>query len=53
MTGKWIIEHRFHIRSDQAILPVGIVMAIAFLIFQFHSFNRYFSNIHPHNVRIW
>jgi hypothetical protein len=47
MTCKWIIEHRFHIRSKQAILPVGIVMAVAFLNFQLHSFDRNFSNIHP------
>jgi hypothetical protein len=54
MTGKWIIKHRFHLCLDQAILRVGIVMAIAFLNFQIHVFDRYFSNIHPaHDVRIW
>jgi hypothetical protein len=47
MTGKWIIKHRFHTPLDQAILSVGIVIAIAFPNFQIQIFDRYFSNIHP------
>jgi hypothetical protein len=53
MTCKWIIEHRFHIRSDQAILPVGIVMAVAFLNFQYTVSIDISQIFIPHDVRIW